>query len=346
MSKLNFLIAIFSFSGTALFGQEMLGPIPTTPETGVLDGVYVEENVPTKKVIPYEHLREADAIWSKRVWRVLDLREKINLPLYYPLETSVSVFDPNSGQETFETYSNNRQWSLWRIIRHHAFDKIIAGQAPDITTYYSCAYGDCGTFPEDGDQFKYPILPPAGDYSDSNFIQTIAPLFNKVVRGETYEVKDENGFLIYDENDQPLTKTDPDKYIPITSDQIVQYHIKEDWFFDKERSVMDQRILGIAPVVYEVEGDQVKGYKRLFWIYFPECRYVFQNYFVFNRKNDSQRMSYDDVFWKRQFSSYVYKESNVHDRSIDTYKVGVDALLESERIKEDIFKIEHDVWHF
>ncbi len=37
-------------------------------------------------LIDYVHLREADIMWSKRVWRMIDLREKINLPLHYPEE--------------------------------------------------------------------------------------------------------------------------------------------------------------------------------------------------------------------------------------------------------------------
>jgi hypothetical protein len=73
---------------------------------------------------------------------------------------------------------------------------------------------------------------------------------------------------------------------------------------------------------------------------------VFARYFVFNTRNDAMRMSYDDIFWKRQFASYVTKENNVYDREINDYKIAVDALLESERIKEEIFNFEHDVWHF
>jgi hypothetical protein len=56
-------------------------------------------------------------------------------------------------------------------------------------------------------------------------------------------------------------------------------------------------------------------------------------------------MSYDELFTKRMFSSYVYKESNVYDRTIAEYKTGMDALLESESVKEDIFKYEEDLWH-
>ena len=43
-----------------------------------------EKNICYRKPIPYSNVREADVMWSKRVWRVIDLKEKINLPLYYP----------------------------------------------------------------------------------------------------------------------------------------------------------------------------------------------------------------------------------------------------------------------
>jgi hypothetical protein len=44
------------------------------------------------------------------------------------------------------------------------------------------------------------------------------------------------------------------------------------------------------------------------------------------------------------FGSYIYKETNVFDRIIDEYAQGIDALMESERIKEEIFLLEHDLW--
>ena len=42
------------------------------------------------------------------------------------------------------------------------------------------------------------------------------------------------------------------------NDKIIsQYYVKEDWFFDKQRSVMDVRIIGICPVIntYDEEGN-------------------------------------------------------------------------------------------
>lgn len=351
MSRFNIfgfaLVAFLPILGLAQ-GSSMLGPIPATSETGVLDGVYLEENIPTKRVIPQEHIREADAIFSKRVWRAIDLREKINLPLYYPLESTVSVMTEDAQGnivENYESFSNNRQWSLWRVIKYHTFDKVANGQAPDLTAYFTCNDNNCQTFPEDGDMFKYPVIPPAGNYADSSYFQSLAQLFNDIQFGAPYEATDDFGNIIY-ENGAPKLITPPDKLIPIRSEEIVQYHLKEDWIFDKERSVMEPRILGIAPVVYDKDGDQIKGYKRLFWLYFPECRFVFQNYFTWNDHNDARRMSYDDLFLKRKFNSYILKQSNVYDRSIEQYKAGIDALLESEKIKDNLFKIEHDVWHF
>ncbi|MBL7942453.1 MAG: gliding motility protein GldN, partial [Flavobacteriales bacterium] len=52
------------------------------------------------------------------------------------------------------------------------------------------------------------------------------------------------------------------------------------------------------------------------------------------------------LFEHRMFHSYVIKESNVYDRSIISYKKGIDALLESEEIKNNLFLMEHDLWHY
>ncbi len=62
----------------------------------VVDGVYIKENAPNQRPPRYTYVQEADVQWAKRVWRTVDLREKINQPFYYPvtpLNDRVSLFD-------------------------------------------------------------------------------------------------------------------------------------------------------------------------------------------------------------------------------------------------------------
>ena len=113
---------------------------------------------------------------------------------------------------------------------------------------------------------------------------------------------------------------------------------------------MDVRIMGIAPLQEdkdEVTGRITGGFSPLFWVYFPEAREILINAEVFNLvKNNAERRTYDDIFWKRMFGSTITKESSVMDRKVNEYMVGLDALLEAERIKTEIFNIEHDLWEY
>ena len=125
--------------------------------------------------------------------------------------------------------------------------------------------------------------------------------------------------------------------------QFRKIRLKEDWFFDKQKSVLEVRILGMGIYTYDEEKEAPK---EQFWVYFPSCRKFFAKHEVYNPKNDSERRTFEDIFWKRQFASVITKETNVFDRQISEYSKGIDALLESDRIKNDIFTWEHDQWHF
>ena len=50
----------------------------------ITNGAYKRTDLFQKKTMPLPTVREADVFWSKKVWRIIDLREKMNLPLFYP----------------------------------------------------------------------------------------------------------------------------------------------------------------------------------------------------------------------------------------------------------------------
>jgi gliding motility associated protien GldN len=319
--------------------EELNGGPVNVPTDGIVDGVYIAEHIPTKRLIPYEYVREADVIWSKRVWQYIDLREKINHNLYYP-------FDEITLEGRW--IRNATRWSLWTVLRNHVMNGDLRLFSP---------YNPYNVFGEkDGDQLKYPVdpLPGMNFYTDSAYREQLVYFFGYLGPQSDVPLTDEFGdplIKVNAEGIEEMVYPNRDTLWYVSKD-IVQYKIKEDWFFDKERSVLDVRILAIAPVVYDIETNEatgqksIKGLKDLFWLYFPHCRFVLNNYFVYNDKNDAQWMSFDDVFWKRRFNSTIYKSSNVYDRKVDSYRTGVDALMESEKIKEEIRTIEHDVWSF
>lgn len=308
------------------------GPV-NVPYRGIVDGPVINEHIPTKRLIPYEYVREADVIWSKRVWRTIDLREKINHVMYFPHDS----YDPQNNW-----IRNTSRWSLWTIMKYHIMNGDLTMFSPD--NPYDFAM-------RDGDQFKYPIVPGEGQnyYTDSLYRKIAFQYLGKLGPQSTTPLSTYDGqdSVFYHPDGTPEYVYPPRDTIWILSKDIVQYKIKEDWFFDKERSVMDVRILGIAPVIYDVDNNnQIQRMRETFWLYFPHCRYVFNNYYVYNEHNDAQWMSFDDLFWKRRFSSVIYKESNVFDRDVESYRTGVDALIESEKITEEIRTFEHDVWNF
>jgi len=261
--------------------------INAAAQNNVLNGIYEPENKRSK--VNYAPLRQSDLMWSKRMWRVIDLREKMNHPLYFPVQ-------PANGLK-----------SLSQVV----IDAVKNGYTyADGLTAYSA----------NDDNFTVRLEKTEIDYM--------------LLHYDTAYVQNANGI------DEPVPYP-----VELESASILRYRVKEDWFFDRQRSVMDVRIIGISPVVelYTPDGEY-KGEKPLFWIYFNEARSVFANAYVFNRYSDSERRTLEDVFWKRTFSSYIYKESNVYDRKIMEYKNGLDLLLEAKEIKDRVFRMEQDFW--
>lgn len=292
--RANFIIVLLIFSSIGFvsvsYGQVIGGSSQSssvsTPRDDVFDHIHTE----FKKPIPYSPLRQADVIYSKRVWQIIDFREKINQPFYYPLQDHLR----------------------WKNFITVILDAVKAGEL----TAYNSFVDDEFTTPMSVSQVEQNMqgreVKTALEDADGNY------------RGDT--ITYEGSFDLA---------------------EVKKLKIKEVWYFDKQRSQLQVRVLGLCPVwEYFDQSTQRNITIDMFWIYFPEARHVLARAEVFNRKNGAERRTYDDIFWKRMFSSYVYKEENVYDRQINQYATGMDALLESERVKNDIFELEQNMWEY
>jgi len=246
-----------------------------------LDDIVEKRLTGEKPVLPYDPVREADIFWEKRIWRVIDTREKMNQPFMYP----------------------DRPFST--ILLDAAMEGLI--------TVYST----------EDDKFSYPLTPEevAAKTSNVDTVSTFDP--------DTYEEKFE---VVQNELDPA---------------DIKRFRVKEVWFFDEESSTMKVRILGIAPLKDETDDDGNFLYENpMFWVYYPDAREVLARERVFNTENDASPTTWEDVMEMRYFSSYIWKESNVQDRRLQGYLTGVDLLLEGEKIKQEIFNFEQDLWSY
>lgn len=145
----------------------------------------------------------------------------------------------------------------------------------------------------------------------------------------------------------------------VPEERIKKYRIYEDWIFDKKESRMYVRIFAIAPLYKpKFGGQEVDEYSELCVLRYHkrdgsnenDIRDIMISKEVFNRQNDAARLTFDDWFEQRLFSSYIVKEANQHDLPINQQEEfkdnGLAALLESERIKHDLFEREHDLWEY
>jgi len=259
----------------------------------VNDGVYEKEHVPSRKPVPYSFLREADVMWSKKIVRCITLREKMNLPLYYPTEQM------------------GTRMSLTNLLMY--------GISNEGLTAYDAMVDDKFTVPLTKKQIN------------DNFGAGM----------DTVSITNEQTGAV----ENSVVETQP------TYSEVKRYMMKEEWFFDKQRSVLEPRVIGLTAIrEYLRKGSTSEDevlLKKVFMIYFPEARRLFANHEVFNVSNDAERRTFDDIFFKRMFSSFVTMESNVYDdRGINEFRIGLQAMLEAEKVKQWIFNFEHDLWEY
>jgi len=288
MFKYFFLVAfvgLLSITATkAQVAEDIITESSETSDTsGPIDGIIRKHQVHERIVLDWAQPREGDIFWEKRIWRQIDVREKMNKSFMYP-------------EGPFFTMLKN------------------AVEAGDVT-----AYND--------EKFQNKL--------------TVDDVRAKISRSDTVA--------------KPDIETGEVKMVVVPNDinieDIKTFRIKEVWYFDSQLSRLFVRIIGIAPIYSKTDemGNYI-GEQVMFWVNYPESRKVFSRQTFFNPGNDASPLSWDDMFEMRFFSSYIIKESNVYDNRLADFpslkENGVDRLLEGDKIKNEIFNYEQDLWSY
>ena len=253
----------------------------TTLNAQALDDIVKRTTLKERKVLAHAPIREADIMWEKRIWRVIDTREKMNQAFVYP------------------------DAPFFQVLQSSALN------------------GDITLYSAENDKFSQAMRK---EEIESVFFQS-----------DTIEVYNPE---TYDPEITVVTNI-------INWEEIKRFRIKEVWYFDSNTSTLKVRILGIAPLMDVINEDgSFRHEKALFWVYYPEVRERLAREKVYMVGNDATLQTWDDIFQMRYFGSYIYKASNIHDNRLQDIYSGVDILIEADKIKQELFNFEHDLWSY
>ncbi len=323
-------IAILFAGSVTSFAQSNLLNAKTPDEIG--KKTEAQLNSDNDKPLPYGYVHDRDVMMGKTVMETIDLDERINFPMYFPIDTN------NIGKD-----------------RRSLFDVIIKGiKSGKITEVYADPYFNT----------KRPLGDLENTFKFRDTTDAGKDLINQdpdAYRGRHVEAQPEKrnkkGKVISPATpaqDLPASKVLSAEFIDerfLTSQDISAYKIKGYWYFDKRQGEMKYRLLGICPVAPEAKevGKDDPDVIELFWVYFPASRDVLHASNAFNDKNSAMPITFDHLLNSRRFNSVIYDEENVYgDRLIADYMKdnAQMQLLESERIKEKIRNFEQDMWNY
>jgi gliding motility associated protien GldN len=324
-------VVIFTLAGSiASNAQSNLLNAKVPTEIGIKSKA--QQSKDNDKPLQYGYVDDRDILMSKKTWELIDLDERLNFPLYYPIDTM--------------SIGNDRR-SL--------YDVLLRGiKSGKITEVYADSYfKEKRTLKDMEKSFKKVDTSDGGRdlmNEDINAYRT------RVVEKVTVTGKGKKKVRTVKMDTIPASKTIPLEFISTTelaSIDVSDYKIVGLWYFDKRQSDLRYRILGICPVIPDVftmgKTEAEKEYIDLFWIFYPGAREMLHEWKSFNDKNSSMPISFDHLLNSRRFNATVYKEENVYnDREIQAYMKdnALMQLLESDRVKDKVRNFEQDMWNY
>ncbi|MDD4993449.1 MAG: gliding motility protein GldN [Paludibacter sp.] len=291
--------------------QAQLTPVPFFNKNGTEAIQTTAMNALADTIAVVNH-RADDIVWSRKVYRIIDMRDKQNYQLYFPV------------------VANEQSRSLFRLILDAALNDSLRA---------------------------YDKVP-----------REISPLYNNVIERDSLP-----GLFVSCERDtvnNRINKTNLIERDPITQQWVIsnfaykdyvknqiKFLVLEDIFFDKHTSRLYNKIIAIAPIYTLNETNVTLGTSIdtwsyfqssvLCWFLFDELRPFLARQFVIPNGNDTQRLTFDEYFAQRLYSSYLLGESNMTNRMIiQSYVDPVKIKREQQKIETELLNFEQDLWEY
>lgn len=288
--------------------------VPFFNEKGTVKIQTTELDAMADTIAVVDH-RNDDVVWSRIVYRVVDLRDKQNFQLYFPTRPNDeyrSLFRvmldaiSSKGSKPLTAYSRNER----EIKPLFSDEHMLKGQA--LSNVFALAFDDSTTVKVD---------------PEKNIIQFDSVLNQSRVDGTYYQdyVRNQYKFLL-----------------------------QEIVLFDKHTSRMYTKIMAIAPLYgaspYNKEKvDSWKYFQQsiLCWFIYDDLRPYLAKQYVIPNGNETQRLTYDEFFAQKLYSSYILGDGNMLNRMLLQYVQDPDKIRkEQKRIETEILNTEQDLWEY
>ena len=296
-----FIFFLLGFSN--VYAQANLLNARVPQDVGQLNEKQIESN--DEEPLPYGFIDDRDILWSKTVWEVVDLDERINFPYYYPTDTLNLGPDRRSLFDVLKT--NLRNGNIKEVYGDDYFlEKLTYREI--VNRLFAIDTTDAG---------KEQIM--AGEELSEEFINrmniTAAEIRQYKVKGTWYFDK-RQGELKY--RLLGLCPVAPDLYSlrdpstgkKVPEDQQELVDLFWIWFPDARESLNTSTVFNTGNSSQPITFDHMLNSRRF-------------NAFIYKEEN---------VYEDRKINDYIFEDA-------------LQQLLESERIKNVIRDFEQDMWN-
>jgi len=285
--------------------------VDTTAKTAAVDPLVLPAN---KKLDTVKSVPDSDDGYLKSIV----MTKARPFPIFDPNPNNIKYYHQYKRDISFKNPKNAKFNTTGATL----IEALLKGIQDGVITPYDATPGTKAN--PNGDAFTVPL--------------TYTQLMSKMVDTALVDKLDKDGNKIG--SVKQLNDFSPDK--------VVGYRIKEDVYYDKQRSKVVTNIVGIAPLItLKLSNGDTVGTQPVCWLRYKQCRIVFAKMDVSDADRNLYDVSMDDMFLQRQFDGVIVEESNPKGNRIKDYMhTPEDQAKEAARIEKKLDDYKKNIWNY